>query len=248
MLACVLMQNRLAAVNQARRMRSRVVTNHSSLSRTIAYLWAGVAAPIVLTTVYLIDGATRSGYDPLRHQVSLLSLGDRGWVQTLSFLVTGGLLLVFAIGLRGRLRGGPFGRATPAAIAASGVGLLLAGIFPTQPLFGYPPGTPQGMARDITPGSILHLLGALLLCFGLIVAAAAFAVRSWREGSTGWAAASAGVAVAIFVCFGASGGGPSGELLFPDVTGLLQRLALLAGFGWVLAVALWAIGSLRAQL
>jgi hypothetical protein len=104
------------------------------------------------------------------------------------------------------------------------------------------------MARDITPGSVLHVLGAILFFFGLIAAAAAFAVRSWREGSTGWAVASAGVAVVIFVCFGASGGGPSGELLFPDVTGLLQRIALLAGFGWVLAVALWAIASMRAEL
>jgi len=216
--------------------------------RTIACLWAGVAAPIVFTTVYLIEGATRLGYDPLRHQVSLLSLGDRGWVQVLNFLVTGALLLVFAIGLREWLWGAPGGRVTPAAVAIAGLGLLLAGVFPTQPLFGYPPGTPEGMARDITPGSVLHVLGAILFFFGLIAAAAAFAVRSWREGSTGWAVASAGVAVVIFVCFGASGGGPSGELLFPDVTGLLQRIALLAGFGWVLAVALWAIASMRAEL
>jgi len=216
--------------------------------RTIACLWAGVAAPIVFTTVYLIEGATRLGYDPLRHQVSLLSLGDRGWVQVLNFLVTGALLLVFAIGLREWLWGAPGGRVTPAAVAIAGLGLLLAGVFPTQPLFGYPPGTPEEMARDITPGSVLHVLGAILFFFGLIAAAAAFAVRSWREGSTGWAVASAGVAVVIFVCFGASGGGPSGELLFPDVTGLLQRIALLAGFGWVLAVALWAIGSMRAEL
>jgi hypothetical membrane protein len=216
--------------------------------RTIACLWAGVAAPILFTTVYLIEGATRLGYDPLRHQVSLLSLGDRGWVQTLSFLVTGALMLVFAIGLRGWLWGGPSGRVTPAAVAVAALGLFLAGVFPTQPLFGYPPGTPEGMARDISPGSVLHVLGAILFFFGLIVAAAAFAVRSWREESTGWAVASAGAAVVIFVCFGASGGGPSGELLFPDATGLLQRIALLAGLGWVLAIALWAIGSLRGEL
>jgi hypothetical protein len=216
--------------------------------RTIACLWAGVAAPILFTTVYLIEGATRLGYDPLRHQVSLLSLGDRGWVQTLSFLVTGALMLVFAIGLRGWLWGGPSGRVTPAAVAVAALGLFLAGVFPTQPLFGYPPGTPEGMARDISPGSVLHVLGAILFFFGLIVAAVAFAVRSWREESTGWAVASAGAAVVIFVCFGASGGGPSGELLFPNATGLLQRIALLAGLGWVLAIALWAIGSLRGEL
>ena len=84
--------------------------------RTIACLWAGVAAPVLFTTVYLVEGATRLGYDPLRHQVSLLSLGDRGWVQILNFLVTGALLVVFAIGLRGWMWGGPSGRAVPAAV------------------------------------------------------------------------------------------------------------------------------------
>ena len=63
--------------------------------RTIPYLWAGVAAPIVFTTVYLVEGATTVGYDPLRHQVSLLSLGDRGWVQIPNILVTGALLVMF---------------------------------------------------------------------------------------------------------------------------------------------------------
>jgi uncharacterized protein DUF998 len=216
--------------------------------RTAAFLWAGVAAPIIFTTVYLVEGTIRFGYDPLRHQVSLLSLGDRGWIQILNFIVTGVLLLAFAIGLRGWLRGGPGGRVTPAAIAIAALGLLLAGVSPTQPLFGYPPGTPEGMARDITPGSVVHVVGAIMFFFGLIVAAGAFAVRSWREGSTGWAVASAVAAVVIFVCFGASGGGPSGELLFPDVTGLVQRIALIAGFGWVLSVALWAIGTERGRL
>jgi len=32
----------------------------------VTFLWAGVAAPIVFTTVYLVDGATRTGYDPMR--------------------------------------------------------------------------------------------------------------------------------------------------------------------------------------
>ena len=67
------------------------------------FLWAGVVAPLLFTGVYLILGATRPGYEPLRHQVSLLSLGDGGWVQVTSFLVNGALLIVFAIALRARL-------------------------------------------------------------------------------------------------------------------------------------------------
>ena len=121
--------------------------------------------------------------------------------------------------------------ATPVAIAVAGVGVLLAGIFPTQPLFGYPPGTPEGMATDVTPASVAHLLGAFLFLFGLIAAALAFAVRSWRGGSRGWAVGSLAVAALVFLSFGAAGGGPSGQLMFPDVSGLLQRVALVAGTG-----------------
>ena len=146
--------------------------------RSVTFLWAGAAAPIVFTTVYLVDGATRTGYDPLRHQVSLLELGDRGWLMTVNFLVTGVLLFFFAAGVRAWLRDGPGALATPVAIGAAGMGLLLAGIFPTQPLFGYPPGTPEGMATDVTPASVAHLLGAFLLIFGLIAAALSFAVRA----------------------------------------------------------------------
>ncbi len=207
------------------------------------FLSAGVAAPILFTTVYLVDGATRTGYDPLRHQVSLLALGDRGSLMTVTFLVTGVLLLAFAAGLRSWLRDGRGALATPVAIAVAGVGLLLAGIFPTQPLFGYPPGTAEGMATDVTPASLLHVLGAFLLIFGLIAAALSFAVRSWRGGSRGWAVGSLAVAALAFVSFGASGGGPSGQLLFPDVSGLLQRVALVSGMGWVLALAVLAINE-----
>ena len=209
----------------------------------MTFLWAGVAAPIVFTTVYLVDGATRAGYDPMRHQVSLLELGERGWLMTVNFLVTGVLLLVFAAGVRSWLREGPGALATPVAIAVASVGLLLAGIFPTQPLFGYPPGTPEGMATEVTPASVMHLLGAFLFLFGLIAAALSFAVRSWRGGSQGWAVGSIAVAALVFVSFGASGGGPSGQLLFPDVSGLLQRVALISGMSWVLALALLAING-----
>lgn len=203
-----------------------------------AFLWAGVIAPVVFVTVFLIDGATRAGYDPMRHQVSLLSLGDRGWLQTLSFLVTGSLLIVFAIALRSRLSGGPAARSGPAAIGVSGVGFVLAGLVPTQPLFGYPPGTPAGMATEVTPSSLVHVGAAMLLFFGLIVAAALFARRFWRVGARGPAIGSALAAIVVFVAFGASGGGPSGELLLPSTAGLVQRIALITGLGWVLLLAL----------
>ena len=213
-----------------------------------AFLWAGVIAPILFTGVYLVEGATRPGYDPSRHQVSLLSLGEGGWVQVASFLVNGPLLVAFAIAMRARLAAGSGALAGPVALGLAGLGLIVAGLFSTQALFGYPPGTPAGMATDVTPTSVLHVFGAFLIIFGLISAALVLARRYWQSGARGWATASLAAALVVFVFFGASGGGPSGRLLFPEVSGLLQRIALVTGLGWVAAIAISEISSAPAAL
>ena len=49
------------------------------------------------------------------------------------------------------------------------------------------------------------------------------------------------VGPALFVAFGASGSGPSGELLLPASAGLVQRIALVTGLGWVLLLAVHEI-------
>jgi len=203
----------------------------------VAFLWAGVLAPLLFTGVYVVEGATRPGYDPLRHQVSLLSLGPGGGIQVATFLVTGALLIVFAVALRAALRTGTGASGGPAAIAVCGTGFVVAGLFSTQPLFGYPPGTAEGMATSITPASMLHVTGAGLLFSGLVAAPLILGRRWWRDGSRDWAVASFAAGAVVLVCSGASGGGPSGQLLFPEVSGLLQRISLTAGLGWVLAMA-----------
>ena len=48
-------------------------------------MWAGP----VFTATFLAEGAVRDGYRPLRHPVSSLALGPRGWIQTVNFAVTG---------------------------------------------------------------------------------------------------------------------------------------------------------------
>jgi Protein of unknown function (DUF998) len=208
-----------------------------------AFLWAGLVAPILFTGVYLIEGATRRDYDPIRLQVSLLSLGDRGGIQVASFLVNGVLLVAFATALRSRLRDGRGALAAPMALGLSGLGMIVAGLFTTQPMFGYPPGAPASLADDVTPTSVLHLLGAFLLFFGLAGATIAFARRYWQDGRGAWAAACVAAGLVVLVSFGASGGGPSGQLLFQEISGLLQRVSLVTGLGWVAAIAVMEIRS-----
>ena len=54
----------------------------------------------MLGLTWLAQGLVRDGYDFTRHPMSLLALGEGGWVQIASFCATGGLMLACAAGLR----------------------------------------------------------------------------------------------------------------------------------------------------
>src|SRR4051794_6741199 len=105
-------------------------------------LTCGAIAGPLFTIGYLVEGATRPNYNPLRYPVSSLALGDSGWTQSTSFIVTGLLTLAFAIGVRRALQPRGGSRWGPLLIGVYAIGLLGAGLFLTDPLSGYPPGTP----------------------------------------------------------------------------------------------------------
>ncbi len=63
-------------------------------------LSAGVLGTTLFVLVFLIDGATRSGYHPVRQPVSALALGPRGWGQTTNFIVSGLLTAASAAGVQ----------------------------------------------------------------------------------------------------------------------------------------------------
>ena len=62
-------------------------------------LACGLAAGPLFTAVFLLEGAVRDGYRPLRHPVSSLALGSRGWIQAGNFAVAGTSILAGAVGL-----------------------------------------------------------------------------------------------------------------------------------------------------
>jgi hypothetical protein len=73
-------------------------------ARTRALLACGAIAGPLFTIAWALEGATRPGYEPLRHPVSSLELGPLGWTQQANFIVAGALTLGFAVGLRRALR------------------------------------------------------------------------------------------------------------------------------------------------
>jgi hypothetical protein len=200
-------------------------------------IWAGPA----FAATFLAEGAVRDGYQPLRHPVSSLALGPRGWIQTANFAVTGVLCLAGAAGLRlagDRLTGS---RTGAALVAAAGAGLVGAVAFRTDPVGGYPPGTPDMPARFSRTGTA-HNLAAVPVFYGLPAAAACYGWRSWRAGQPpGFAIYCAATAVTMPVTAALAGAGFGQSSRLGRYGGLFQRASIITGFTWLTVVSARAL-------
>src|SRR4030095_15183642 len=214
-------------------------------ARRTQYLLACGLAPALFVAVVLVEGAIRPGYDPLRHFGSELSLGSRGWVQVTNFVVTGMLVLGFEAGMRRALGSGRGSVAAPVLTGVFGLTLIVAGIFPTDPKPGYPPGTAGTTEATTVPGMI-HDLNALP-CFAaltatILVLAARFAGRPGRRG---WMWCSLAIGVVGAVTFVLSGflfsQAAAAGTLDASYHGLVQRFSIALGFGWLSVLALWLV-------
>jgi Protein of unknown function (DUF998) len=204
-------------------------------------MWAGPA----FAATFLAEGAARDGYRPLRHPVSSLALGRRGWIQTANFAVTGGLCLAGAAGLRLASDRPAGSRTGPVMVAAAGAGLIGSAMFRTDPVGGYPPGTPD-MPATFSRAGTAHNLAAVPIFFGLPAAAACYGWRSWRAGQPpGFALYCAATAVTMPVTVALAGEGFGQSSGLGGYGGLFQRASIISGFAWLTAVSARALHELR---
>jgi hypothetical protein len=203
-------------------------------------LRCGVAAGPVFVAVFLPEGAVRDGYRPLRHPVSSLALGPRGWVQDANFAVAGTLFLAGAAGLARAGEAVASRRAAPALIGAAGAGLIAAAVFTTDPVSGYPPGTPDALTRPSRTG-IAHNLAAVPVFVGLPAAALACGWRSWRAGQYRFGLYSAGSGVTMLATMALAGAGFGQSPRLVSLGGLFQRTSIISGFAWVTVLSARAL-------
>ncbi|WP_344921669.1 DUF998 domain-containing protein [Streptosporangium oxazolinicum] len=199
----------------------------------VSLLALGAAGPVLFVAAYLVNGATQPGYSSWHDTISVLALAPRGWIQIASFLLYGVLTLCFAEGLR---RFAAIGRGGFALLVIAASGLIVAGLFPTDPILGFPAGEPS----VVSPGGTLHNIGALAALLGLPAAALVTVRRPLR----GWAAFSvaAGVLslVAVALFFATVAASPDGG---DSPAGLFERLPTLVMGLWQVTFALRTLGS-----
>jgi hypothetical protein len=195
-------------------------------------LFCGIVAGPLFIAASLIQAFTRTGFDLARHPISLLGLGSLGWVQIANFVVCGVLYVLGAIGLRAAFRPSIWG---PLFIGITGVGLIIAGVFTTDPGAGFPPGAPAGAPAMSWHGA-LHEVGFLLSFVGAIGACLVFARRYAALGRRGWVVAAVSTVVAALLIAG-----------WPDLNTLSVRLVMATAvlFAFPTAVAAQHLRSSR---
>jgi hypothetical protein len=172
-------------------------TNDSHL--TTKLLTAGMFAGPFFIALSLLQAFTREGFNWIRHPASLLSLGGLGFIQIANFVITGGLFIACAVGLKRILTAGVGRKWLSRLFALVGVAFILGGVFVADPAFGFPPGSPEGVPQKLSWNGIIHgfapVIGSLAMSAALLI----FARRSWKQGRRSATVASVLVVIVSFV-------------------------------------------------
>jgi hypothetical membrane protein len=208
----------------------------SDTAKTRGLLTCGVIAGPVFVAAAIVQILTRDGFDLRRHPLSLLSVGEHGWIQVTNFVLAGILSILFSIGMARMLTDGPGSRWGPRFCALFGIGLVIGGIFKADPALGFPVGAPEGYPSHLSSHAMVHAfappLAFLSLIGGLLVIARRFAAEGLRRTATF-------SRIAAAVCL---------VLSVPVGPGFSVRLfvAVAVAFACVAGYALYLLRQLRA--
>jgi hypothetical protein len=209
-------------------MSQQTTFRHEPTTWTGRLLACGIVAGPLFVSVWLIQALTREGFDPTYHPLSLLSLGDLGWIQIANFVLAGALYALCAAGMWRSLRSGPGGTWGPILVGANGIGLFLAGVFVTDAGAGFPPGAPAGAPEHVSWHAVLHEVGFVLSFASWTAACLVFRRRFAALERRGWVVACVAAPVAVLAIS-----------VWPDLDSLSLRLVIgsAISFGFVAALA-----------
>ena len=205
---------------------------------TRALLVAGVLAGPLFVGVTAVLAVSRQGFDLRRHGISLLSLGDRGWIQIANFVLAGMLSIAFAVGMRRVLLTGFGALSAPLLTAGYGLGLIVSGVFLVDAGVGFPPGTADGVPAQLSWHGAVHAIAPPSAFVALVGVCGVFALRYRRLGRFGWAVYCLLTGLASLSLIFWPGGGGS----------VRSAVAVLITSVWTTALALDLMAELRGRV
>jgi hypothetical protein len=206
-------------------------------TRTRALLTCGAVAGPLFIVVAVIQALTRTGFDPSKHPLSLLSLGGAGWIQITNFVLTGLLFVAAAVGIRRALRPGRAGTWGPRLIGAFGGALVAGGVFLSDPGLGFPAGAPEGIPSEMSWHAIVHAAAPVIGFLALSLACFVFARRAFARNQRRWAVFSVVIGIGIQAL---------GVISNATLNFLPLGAAMVLGFGWASVQAARLLADHRA--
>jgi hypothetical protein len=215
---------------------NRMILNNGIDRTTRSLLICGQVGCFLFIVLFLVQGQLREAYSPMKFPISSLSIGHWGWIQITSFLISGLLIFLFAIG---------FHRATPLLkgsawtsrlIGAVGFGLVGAGIFSSDPIYGYPMNEPLRIAQFTVTGH-LHDFFSIFVFVCLPIACFRMKKRFKEFNLTNWVNYTLISVIGMMTCFILAAIGFKQVPLLVDFAGAFQRLSILFGFTWLIALS-----------
>ena len=218
-------------------MKEKLMNNKASISKlmTEIFLVCGMIAGPLFTIAWIIEGATRVDYNPIRHPISSLSIGSLGWTQVVNFEITGLLVVLFAFAVWRMFRIQRVTAWGSLLIGIIGIGLIGAGIFIADPLNGYPLNTLDNSVSTIH--GMYHNLFSLFVFIGLPVACFVFSRYFARLRLIRWVKFSLITGIICTFLFSLTMAGFMQIPWFKDLAGLLQRITLTIGWTWLTLLA-----------
>ncbi len=188
----------------------------------LLWLTFGVAGIALFPIIYLLEGATRPGYDAWGQTISALSLGPEGWIQRLNFALCGVSVLWSAFVFRKMLTGGACATVYPIIRGIEGLGLVAIALFTQDPF---------------------HTVCLVVIVNAMTIGLFVIARRFWRSPNwRGWVAFSVACGLLPMVLMPFFGVALYSHSVFSGSAGLFERLATNADTIWslVLLARLWA--------
>jgi hypothetical protein len=203
-------------------------------------LVCGQIGSVLFIVMFLVQGELRDGYRPLKFPISSLSIGDWGWVQRTNFFISGTLIFLFAIGFRRATVLLKSSLWTSRLIGAVGLGLIGAGIFSSDPVYGYPMTEPIRIAQFTITGH-LHDFFSIFVFACLPITGFKMRNRFKEFNNKKWASYTLISAIGMLAAFILAAIGFKQAPVFVEFAGAFQRLSILFGFIWLTSLSVFII-------